>query len=104
MIGQEIRIAARRLRRAPGFTLACILTLGLGIGGTTAVFSVMRAVVLQPLPFPQPERLVRLYEVTPQGGDFSASEPNFLDFRARLRSDGGLRRVSHDEHDDARPG
>jgi putative ABC transport system permease protein len=86
MIGQEIRIAARRLRRAPGFTLACILTLGLGIGGTTAVFSVMRAVVLQPLPFPQPERLVRLYEVTPQGRDFSASEPNFLDFRARLRA------------------
>ena len=86
MVGQEIRIAARRLRRAPGFTLACILTLGLGIGGTTAVFSVMRAVVLQPLPFPQPERLVRLYEVTPQGRDFSASEPNFLDFRARLRT------------------
>jgi putative ABC transport system permease protein len=50
------------------------------------VFSVMRAVVLQPLPFPQPERLVRLYEVTPQGRDFSASEPNFLDFRARLRA------------------
>lgn len=86
MIGQEIRIAARRLRRAPGFTLACILTLGLGIGGTTAVFSVMRAVVLQPLPFPQPERLVRLYEITPQGRDFSASEPNFLDFHARLRA------------------
>jgi predicted permease len=90
MIGQEIRIAARRLRRAPGFTLACILTLGLGIGGTTAVFSVLQAVVLRPLPFPGPDRLVRLYEVTPQGRDFSLSEPNFLDFKARLQTIEGV--------------
>lgn len=90
MVGQEIRIAARRLRRAPGFTLACILTLGLGIGGATAVFSVLQAVVLRPLPFPEPDRLVRLYEVTPQGRDFSLSEPNFLDFSARIQTIEGL--------------
>lgn len=86
MIAQEVRFAARRLRRTPGFALAALLTLGLGVGGTTAVFSVLQAVVLRPLPFPDPQRLVRLWELTPQGGNFSTSEPNFLDFRARLRT------------------
>ena len=78
----DIKFGARTLRRQPGFTLVAILTLGLGIGATTAIFSVIDAVILEPLPYPEPDRLVRWFETTPSGGDFSTSQPNFLDYRA----------------------
>ena len=58
----EIRRAARRLKRAPGFAFIVILTLGLGVGANTAIFTVLDAVLLQELPYPEPERLVRVYE------------------------------------------
>ncbi len=77
----DIKFGARTLRRQPGFTLVAILTLGLGIGATTAIFSVIDAVILEPLPYPEPEQLVRWFETTPSGGDFSTSQPNFLDYR-----------------------
>ena len=82
----DLRFAARTLRRSPGFALVAVLTLAVGIGATTAIFSVLHAVVLRPLPFPEPERLAWLSEVTPSGEDFSTSEPTFLDFRERARS------------------
>ena len=65
---RSIRLAARRLLQARGFTLAAILTLALGLGGTTAVFSVVNAVLLRPLPYPRPDRLVSLSHTLVVGG------------------------------------
>jgi putative ABC transport system permease protein len=68
------------------FTLVAILTLALGIGATTVVFSVFNTVVLRPLPFEEAQRLVRIRELTPRGDPMSVSDPNFLDFKAQNRS------------------
>lgn len=86
MLRQDFRHGLSVLLRSPGFTVAAVLTAGLGIGATAAIFSVLNAVVLRPLPFPEPDRLVRIFEVTPQGQDFSTSPPNVLDFRQRNRT------------------
>src|SRR5437868_2959189 len=59
---RDLRYAVRRLRRAPGFALAVILVIGLGIGANTALFTIVRSVLLKPLPFKEPNRLIRLYE------------------------------------------
>src|SRR5262245_25702785 len=81
---QDLRFAARTLLRSPGFSAAAILALGLGIGASTAVFSVLDAVVLRPLPYEDPSRLVVLWDANP--GQGLAREPvspvNFLDDRA----------------------
>ncbi|HEY2431067.1 MAG TPA: ABC transporter permease [Vicinamibacterales bacterium] len=83
---QDLRFAVRRLRAAPGFTLAVVATLAIGIGGAAATFSVVDAVALRPLPFPDAARLVRLRELTPQGDPFQFSDPDYLDFAGRLRT------------------
>ena len=85
---QDVRYALRVLRRSPGFTAVALLTLALGIGANTAIFSVINAVVLRPLPFPQPDRLVSVSEmdlrkVTGGGVADSVSYPNFFDWRDR---------------------
>ncbi len=57
---QDLRFAARGLRRAPGFFVVAVLTISLGIGATTAVYSLLRGILLEPLPFPEPAQLVWL--------------------------------------------
>jgi putative ABC transport system permease protein len=64
---QDVRFGARLLMRSPGFTLVSILTLMLAIGATTAIVSVVRAVLLKPLPYPEPDRIVFVWEVSPRG-------------------------------------
>jgi putative ABC transport system permease protein len=82
----DLRFAARQLRKAPTFTLIAVLTLGFGVGATTAMFSVVNGVLLRPLPYPEPEGLVRVFEVVPQFGRFSVAPANFLDWRQRQTS------------------
>ena len=73
----------RLLVQKPGFTAAVLVTLALGIGANTAVFTILNTVLLRPLPFAEPERLVRIWESNPARGwpQFSVSQPNFLDWR-----------------------
>ena len=77
-----------RFGRVPDSALVAVLTLALGVGVNTAIFSVVNAVMLRPLPFGEPDRLVRIYESNPERGwpQFSASDPNFLDWRAQATS------------------
>jgi putative ABC transport system permease protein len=70
----DVRLAIRSLARSPGFTLIAVLTVALGIGASTAIFSVVHGVVLRPLPFPDPSRLVALYETLPARPDAPARD------------------------------
>src|SRR5262245_21318549 len=83
---RDIRFAARFLRRSPGFSIAVALTLALGIGLTTAVFSVVRAVLLKPLPYPAAERLVWTGESTGKVSGISVTWVNYLRWRDSNRS------------------
>jgi putative ABC transport system permease protein len=81
----DLRYATRQLLGAPTFTLVAAATLALGIGATTAIFSIVNAVILQPLPFPDPDRVV-VVEENFEGGVSSVSGGNFNDWRTRARS------------------
>src|SRR5437879_3337567 len=93
MIPQDVKYGWRTMRQHPGFTAIVILTLGLGIGVNTAVFSLFNDLVLRPLPFPEPHRLIRLWESYGQpdtNASSPVSYPDFMDWRNWNRSFSGM--------------
>ena len=83
---KDLRFALRNLLKHPGFTAIVILVLGLGIGSTTAIFSIVDALILRSLPYPNAERLVFVKEVGPKGNQMAVSEPNLTDIGQLSRS------------------
>src|SRR5271157_1650114 len=83
---QDLRYALRQLRKRPGFTAVLVLTLALGIGATTAIFSVVYGVLLRSLPYTDPNRIVAVFEITTKGTWNRLADPNFDDFRDQSHS------------------
>jgi putative ABC transport system permease protein len=92
---QDLRYAFRTLGKNPGFAAVAVLALALGIGANTAIFSVVNAVLLRPLPFPDPDRLTMVYSFNPAKGfpRFPVSVPDFIDWRGQSRLFEGMAAV-----------
>ena len=87
---QDLRYGFRMLVKSPGFAAVAIITLALGIGMTTAIFSVVYGVLLRPLPYEQPERIVQLRDADDKGGQHNFADPNFEDVREQSHNLRGL--------------
>ena len=96
---QDVRYAARSLRRSPGFTLIAMLTLALGIGANTAIFSVVNGVLLRPLAYSNPDRLVMIWGHHEGIGHEAASLPDFLDWREQGTAFEGMAAVANTRFD-----
>ncbi len=92
---QDIRFALRQFRKAPGFAAVTVAVFALGIGASAAIFSVVNGVLLRPLPYPAPDRIVQLWEVNTRGGHMAVAEPNFEDIQARARSFGTIAQMAN---------
>ena len=85
-LNQDVRYGVRALRNSPGFTAVAALTLALGIGANTAIFTVLNGVIFRPLPFEDPGRVVMVWESTKDLPQIMVSYPNYLDSRGRMRT------------------
>lgn len=94
-IWQDLKYAARTLIKSPGFAVVAIVTLALGIGANTAIFSVVYGVLLQPLPWEQPQDLTFIREATNRGGSMDVAYPNYIDWRDENRSYSALAAVNY---------
>jgi len=83
---RDVRYVTRALLRSPGFFGVTVLTLALGVGATTAIYSVINGVLLRPLPYPDSERIAQLWQVGERGAHGQVSDPNFEDWQTRTRS------------------
>jgi putative ABC transport system permease protein len=101
---RDVRFGVRALRKNPGFAIVAVLTLALGIGANTAIFSVVENAVLAPLPYPQPDRLVRVSESRPNLKQMDISHPDFQDWQRNARSFEQMAALTWREYDLTGPG
>jgi predicted permease len=101
---QDLRFAVRLLRKSPGFTAVALITLALGIGANTAIFSVVDAVLLQPLPYPQPDRIVQLMRSFPERNFPSISISKFMVWRNQTQVFQDIAAFDHDSTDNLTEG
>ena len=90
---QDLRYALRSALRRPAFTMLVVLTLGVGIGANSAMFSIVNSALLQPLPYERSEELVYMFGAFKGGNQASISPPDFLDYRERQRVFSSWRRA-----------
>ena len=97
---QDLKFSIRMLAKNPGFAAIAVLTLALGIGANTAIFSVVNAILLRPLPYKDAGQLVQIWETNPQRGfpEFPASPPNFFDWRDQNRSFSQIAAIQYDDY------